>query len=81
MNPRLDVTEPQDSGLMSQSLLQQFADLLHMDIAIHHRELTGRVTQRSRKSVVEGKRVDLGGRRIIKNRRRTIVQQQSSDTH
>lgn len=31
---------------MSQSLLRQFADLLHMDIAIHHRELTGRVTQR-----------------------------------
>jgi len=31
---------------MSQLLLRQFADLLHMDIAIHHRELTGRVTQR-----------------------------------
>ena len=31
---------------MSQSLLRQFADLLHMDIAIHHRELIGRVTQR-----------------------------------
>ena len=46
MNPRLDVTEPQDSGLMSQSLLRQFADLLHMDIAIHHRELIHRVTQR-----------------------------------
>jgi hypothetical protein len=45
MNPRLDIAEPQDSGLMSQLLLRQFADLLHMDIAIHHRELTGRVAQ------------------------------------
>ena len=46
MNPRLGVTEPQDSGQMSQLLLRQIAALLHMDIAIHHRELTGRMTQR-----------------------------------
>jgi len=46
MNPRLDTTGLEDSGLMSRLLLQQFADLLHMEIAIHHRELTGRVTQR-----------------------------------
>ena len=44
MNPRPDITDPQDSGLMTQLLLRQFADLLHMDIAIHHRELTSPVT-------------------------------------
>ena len=46
MNPRPDITDPQDSGLMTQLLLRQYADLLHMDIAIHHRELTSRVTHR-----------------------------------
>lgn len=46
MNLRVNITEPQDSGLMSQLLLRKFVELLHMDIAIHHRELTGRVTQR-----------------------------------